>query len=544
MPTAPQLYSAKQLIEMIQDGEIALPEFQRPFRWKPQDIAQLICTAAREWPAGTFLTMRVDPNDPPFAIRGIKGGPAPTSPKLLMLDGQQRTTALYHAMTGQGNATYYIDLNGLIAGEPFEDDDIMHLTHSRFSKRYPNTEAQAAAGIIRVEDVIDDGDFFTWCKYRDQQEFDRLQEIRQHDLSGLRSGAYSITVDVLPPEVELAAIARMFETLNRTGMKLSTFDLMVARLWPVGLKLRDEWENARSNSALQMLDEEKDGIEVLRLVAMIEHQRQKNSGKKPLTIKGITQRDVLALKPETVKELWPQAVKGLTAAVEFVNERGAIRRNLVPQLTMLIPLAYALSKRSREGFQDDLSRWFWASTFAESFHGGTNPQAVKDAAALDAWASDPTVVPPVIEDFEFKENVLLEDRPTHEMLVNGIQCLAVQSGARDWLTNEKFSDLKVTDPLEIHHTVPEKFLEHHHPGREQTIANLSLLTKGSNATLRDTALAHVYPRSDVYQPAMDDQCLVSEYGKKVSESPKSIEAFWTARAKALTKLIESAVAKG
>ena len=44
--------------------------------------------------------------------------------------------------------------------------------------------------------------------------------------------------------IELEALARIFETINRTGMKLDAFDLMVSVLYPKGFHLRDRWDEA------------------------------------------------------------------------------------------------------------------------------------------------------------------------------------------------------------------------------------------------------------------------------------------------------------
>jgi hypothetical protein len=45
------------LIKQADDGLLGLPEFQRNFIWKPKDIADLLRTVARDWPAGSFLLL-------------------------------------------------------------------------------------------------------------------------------------------------------------------------------------------------------------------------------------------------------------------------------------------------------------------------------------------------------------------------------------------------------------------------------------------------------------------------------------------------------
>jgi uncharacterized protein with ParB-like and HNH nuclease domain len=72
MEFTPQNYKVGPLLERIDKGEIALPEFQRDFIWQPPAIADLLRTVARQWPAGTFLVLEVE-DKPEFAFKPIKG---------------------------------------------------------------------------------------------------------------------------------------------------------------------------------------------------------------------------------------------------------------------------------------------------------------------------------------------------------------------------------------------------------------------------------------------------------------------------------------
>jgi len=51
-------------------------------------------------------------------------------------------------------------------------------------------------------------------------------------------------------------------------MKLDTFDLMVARLYPSGFPLRDEWETARGRFSDTLMH-----YEILKVIALREHRR-------------------------------------------------------------------------------------------------------------------------------------------------------------------------------------------------------------------------------------------------------------------------------
>ena len=57
----------------------------------------------------------------------------------------------------------------------------------------------------------------------------------------------------LSEDTEGGAICTIFETLNRTGVKLGVFDLLTARFWPKSVNLRTLWEKARAEHPI--LDE-------------------------------------------------------------------------------------------------------------------------------------------------------------------------------------------------------------------------------------------------------------------------------------------------
>lgn len=53
---------------------------------------------------------------------------------------------------------------------------------------------------------------------------------------------YRFPVVTLGPDTSLEAVCSIFETLNRTGVRLSVFDLLAARFYARGLDLRRLWE--------------------------------------------------------------------------------------------------------------------------------------------------------------------------------------------------------------------------------------------------------------------------------------------------------------
>jgi uncharacterized protein with ParB-like and HNH nuclease domain len=90
-------YSLTHLIEDIRHGNIALPDIQRPFVWSSAKIRDLLDSMYRGYPVGTLMFWETGAES---GTGQIGGGSSDRVAKLLVVDGQQRLTALYAVITG------------------------------------------------------------------------------------------------------------------------------------------------------------------------------------------------------------------------------------------------------------------------------------------------------------------------------------------------------------------------------------------------------------------------------------------------------------
>mgnify|MGYP000995689059 CR=1 FL=1 len=84
--------SIDQILNFIKSGEIAIPDIQRPFVWKPKQVRDLIDSLYNGYPTG-YLIISQNPN------LKLKDGTL-SEGKKIMIDGQQRVTALLTAILG------------------------------------------------------------------------------------------------------------------------------------------------------------------------------------------------------------------------------------------------------------------------------------------------------------------------------------------------------------------------------------------------------------------------------------------------------------
>jgi hypothetical protein len=110
------------ILDHIDNGHMALPEFQRGYVWNREQVRGLMSSLYRGYPVGGFLVWATETDN--ASARG-DGQLAPGVVKLL-LDGQQRVTTLYGIIRGEppkffdGNASAFTGLRFHVLDEQFE----------------------------------------------------------------------------------------------------------------------------------------------------------------------------------------------------------------------------------------------------------------------------------------------------------------------------------------------------------------------------------------------------------------------------------------
>ncbi len=95
--------TVRALLARVQSGGIRVPSFQRPLRWRAEDVVKLFDSILRGYPVGSLLFWkRPAPKDDSYRI-GDASVPVPAHPDAWwIVDGQQRVTALAAALLDLG----------------------------------------------------------------------------------------------------------------------------------------------------------------------------------------------------------------------------------------------------------------------------------------------------------------------------------------------------------------------------------------------------------------------------------------------------------
>lgn len=452
------------LLESIDNREVALPDFQRDFVWDARATEELIESICQNYPAGSLLRIK-NSKDFYFAPREFYGAPAldGRKPSYLILDGQQRLTSLYQALYGSGDHRYFVNLQALMNGEDLEAC-VFYTNRKDGQKLYGTVQQQSDQLVFPLSRVFGPGDGFDgWL--------DEVLELRMENAEARRAlkkrlrEVYKASIDPLEqyefPMVTLAegtsaaAVCTIFETLNRTGVKLSVFDLLAARFWPQSVRLRDMWEKALADyPALAAF--EVDPYYALQSVALYAADAAPSCKRK----------DVLQLTVGQIQQGWDVVVRGLAHTFEILsNDCGVLVPAWLPYYTILIPAAAALATvKDKKGpavgaTRDRFKRWFWCSVFAQAYENAPNSQAAKDYIELKSWfeGGEP---PQTVKEFSFRPEVLRETTPRQRALYRGVMALVLRNGSRDFHKKVPITaSLIAEEKIEDHHVMPRGFLE-------------------------------------------------------------------------------------
>ena len=91
------------LLDQIEIGQIALPEFQRGYVWNRDQVRGLVRSLYKRYPVGSLLAWITDSSQ--AQGRGTSALASGQQVKML-LDGQQRMTSLYGIIKGEPPAFF------------------------------------------------------------------------------------------------------------------------------------------------------------------------------------------------------------------------------------------------------------------------------------------------------------------------------------------------------------------------------------------------------------------------------------------------------
>lgn len=372
--TRSQDITLEALLDGIHAGQVALPDFQRDFDWSDGEVRSLLATVLMNWPVGSVLLIEGVSNREFYAPREFEEAPTkPTDIVYIVLDGQQRLTSLYHALYGRGPLRYFLKINREADYGDVSAIDELLISHTEETWSALDTPALHRSNrLIPLTALGSPDSFYEW---RDQldgepEEVAWLTAVyRKHFAHLAKFRVPSVIVD---SRISPAAIARVFQRVNQGGMKLGSFDLMVAKTYSSSFNLRAAWEQSKVDHPTLNKHLGDDGLPILSVLALRE-------------LGDVRQSSVLKLPEGTVSEYWSEAARHYATAIDFVEEQfGVLNSDWLPYGQMLTVLAAVSYERELRSIRDVVARWFWKTGFGHRYDSASNTRAVADYKKLRA----------------------------------------------------------------------------------------------------------------------------------------------------------------
>ena len=482
----------KELLSEIHNRSTALPDFQRDFVWEPGATQELIVSIANNYPAGSIL--RVRDAQRAFAAREFEGAPPLDGARhtFLVLDGQQRLTSLYQAFYGVGEHRYFLHLGKLRDGADFEEAIFHVRATTKWAKAREDFGVQARELLLPLSVLKGGaGDFSRWGRKAARQLADSERIALEDALDSIEEkwirtiDDYHFPVVTLSDKTEPDALCTIFETLNRTGVKLSVFELLTARFWPQSINLRALWNAAIADHPV-IQDFDVDPYYVLQAISLA-------CRRTPSCKRG----DVLNLAASDITEWWDKVVIGLATGLEILRDDCKVMLpKWLPYQTMLAPLAAVLArtgipKNAEAGVQrEKLKRWFWCAVLGQAYESAPNSKSAKDVTELLAWLAG-GAAPESVEAFRFDPRALREVTPRQRSIYRGVINLILRGGARDFHTQAVITGkLMAEHGIDDHHVFPAALLERRGiaPARvRDCVLNRTLIARATNQMISDRA---------------------------------------------------------
>jgi len=213
-------YSISSILGFIEAGTIAIPEIQRPFVWKGSQVRDLIDSLYSGYPTGYLIIWQ----NPTVKLKNGKEAIG----KQVMIDGQQRITALMTAIAGKKILTQeYQEKVIKIAFNPLASDN-----DERFAVQTP--------AHINSKEWIDDISIFfapgnaamlkMLPKYlNNNPEADENKVYKAFEkLKAVESK--QIGVITLVPDLDISEVTEIFVRINSRGTRLNEADFAMSKI--------------------------------------------------------------------------------------------------------------------------------------------------------------------------------------------------------------------------------------------------------------------------------------------------------------------------
>ena len=494
----PDKKTLEDIFQDVEKGRCAVPDFQRYWTWNKKQIEELWESIFQGYYVGSLLTWPSSKQK--LGKIPIVGGPKVNDSPDLILDGQQRITAIYYAVKApQKNLPntekpyeFFLNINALL--DPSRDSS--EIIDSRSSqkikkKKLHDTQIQYNKKIFPLTLFQDKNytdwlfDFYDYLKtnegYSDEDAKKYYKKLLE--VFGNVWTSYEIPIVKLPESLILDNVATVFERINSKGTPLGVFDLLNARFIIHEIVLRNQWEDIKDSheNLRKWSDEfknEKVPLYIVQALAL-----SKSGFLRRKTVLNLDELYKISGKFDSVLFLkdWKEMSDYVEKAIVRITSTGvegfgAVNYDFIPYTTM-VPLIASLlkeikNKPNKPSCISKIRFWYWNSILGDRYSGSSDSTVEYDFKMLKKWFDGNITDPFVVEE---KDN--FNTQKSNSALYKAVMCVVAKKGALDFIQDEPLQYGKLDD----HHIFPRSKAKQFNAGDEiDSVLNRTLIFDKTN----------------------------------------------------------------
>lgn len=476
------LMKVATILDQIDLGAIALPEFQRGYVWSRKQVRNFMFSLYRKHPVGSLLVWVTPSTDAP--TRG--DGTVQSGHVKLILDGQQRITSLYGIVKGRppeffdGNANAFTGLMFNLDEEVFEF--------------YAPVKMKDNPLWISVTDLMKEGlkpyiQQFTSEPDLKEKMGDYIDKL--NTITGIKDRDFHIE-DVVGESTGLDEVVEIFNNVNSGGTKLSKGDLALA-------KVCAGWPDAR-NAMREVLERWKKAGYQFKLDWLLRNVTTVLTGQAMFD-------ELEDVEPETFQRALPTTEKAVNYLLNVISGRLGLDHDRVLGGRYAFPVMsrYIVKcggKISNAADRDGLLYWYVHTFLWGRFTGSTETILNQDLRAVEEAPTGG----------EIKALIQNLRRSRGDLIIRPDDFTGWSLGARfypllylltrvgeaiDWGTGIPLKEgiLGKLNRLNVHHIFPKALLYGHGYTQSEVnaLANFCFLTQDTNLDISNTPPSKYFP---------------------------------------------------
>jgi hypothetical protein len=475
------------VLDQIDLGAMALPEFQRGYVWNRSQVRDLMNSLYHRYPVGGLLVWVTKTEtaeargDQPLAAGNVK----------LVLDGQQRVTSLYGIVRGrppaffEGNANAFTDLYFNVEEETFEF--------------YGPVKMRDNPAWISVTKLMQQGvGPFISRIFENPDMKPQADKYISHltRLEGIKNIKFHIE-EVTGPDKTVDIVVDIFNKVNSGGTKLSKGDLALARVCA-------EWPDARQELRSVLKDWERAGYH-FKMDWLLRNVNTVLTGEAMFS----ALKDVDAQTFQTGLKHTKRAINYLLNVISgrlgLDHDRVLGGRYAFPIMTRYLTQQGGHFRNGQE--RDQLLYWYVHSFLWGRFAGSTESILNQDLAAMEEHDA---ALDGLIEQLRIWRGELRVRPENFASWSRGarfypmLYLLTRVGEARDWGTGLalKANLLGRINQLQLHHIFPKSQLYKRDFSRSEAnaLANFCFLTQDTNLQISNNLPEVYFPEIEARHP--------------------------------------------